>query len=258
MSTQIQSNFHSVEDVLKRRPRLQRFDDLQLDMLWAAAEAVDVARQHEFLRELAGHLAANEVCNAKQGVRAAIAALRDAAEILGHAPTLYEYRRLHTELPELKLVPDGTLRSWLGGRSWNACLSAALLESVSDGDFAQPPKGGAFTEEELVAAVREHTAEHGGEPPTLQELLAWARDPEVAARPGRRPLSWNPFQRFGGYRAVLVRNGLIPEGAPRVDRRGRVVPMENKYTLGELRAAVSQVAELLGGSHMRASTATSV
>lgn len=205
----------------RNRPRHRRFDDPQLDICWAALESVDDARQYTLLQELATHLAhaAGDPRTPANKVAAAIVSLRTAAEILVHSPTLIEYRSLRTLNPELELVPDGTLRRWLGLHAWNDCLARALLDAVSDGDFVTMPQGDAFTEETLVVAIRECIAYNDGAVPTLAGLLSWAHDPRVRARLGQRPLSWTPFQRYGGYRAVLERNGIVTDSLRRDGRR---------------------------------------
>lgn len=232
--------------VQRRRPRQGRFGDPQLDMVWAAWEVLDPGRQHALLREQATELAGKRTDNVADRFRVAIAALRDAADLLGHAPNQSEYRQLRERAPELDLVADGNLRRWLGNRPWNDCLRCAYLDTVSEGDFVSTSQTDAFTEDELVANARDYQAEHDGEVHTLEQLLAWNRTPEVMARPGRRPLSWPPFQRFGGYRTVLVRNGLIDANSPRLDGRGRVLPTSNAYDDEELRAARHMVERRLG------------
>lgn len=232
---------------MQRRPRHRRFDGIELEICWAAIETLPIELQHELLRELASDVAAarGRAQNPAGNVAAAVVCLRDAADILGHSPSLLEYRRLRDQLPELGLIPDGTIRRRLGPE-WNRCLARALLDAVSDGDFVAPPQGDAFSEEELVSAIREYQGDHDGRVPSLQQLLMWARDPEVQARPGRRPLSWSPFQRFGGYRTILEKTGLGDGDVLRRDVVGRVVPLSYAYGDEELRAAPREVASRLG------------
>ncbi len=232
------------------------FDDKRLDILWAAWRTLTPAEKNVLLRELATEIAIDRsrqapggvpVRNAADRVRAAVAALHDAADAIGRAPSLAVYRRLEKGLPELQLEPDPNVRRWLGGGSWNECLTRAGLESTSDGDFVSRPQTDAYEEHELVVAIRDCQKDHGGQTvPSLGELNAWARQPEIQARPGRRPLSWTPFKRFGGYRAVLVRNGLIAPDSPFLDRRGRVMPLSHGYDDDELRGAVRSVRDRLG------------
>jgi hypothetical protein len=203
--------------VASNRPHWQRFDRKELEACWAAIATVDIADKMTLERELATEiaLAGAKRRNVYQKVAAAVISLRTAAEVLGRSPTQYEYRRLATELPELDLVPDGTLRRWLGG-NWNQCLARALLDSVSEGDFVTLCEGDLFSEQELVEAIRMYMAEHG-RIPTFSQLMIWTHTPSVRARPGRRPLSNAPFVRFGGYPAVLERNGIVSKDARRFD-----------------------------------------
>jgi hypothetical protein len=118
--------------------------------------------KHELLREQATDLAVPPGApgTAADKVRAAVGSLREAAVQLGSSPSLPEYRDMKERLPELKLVPDGTIRSWLGCSSWNDCLRRAGLDAVSDGDFVSPPQGDAFTEHDLVAAIAMYRDDH--------------------------------------------------------------------------------------------------
>jgi Homing endonuclease associated repeat len=235
--------------VTSTRPHWQRFDRKEVEACWAAIGTLDIADKMTLLRELATEVA---VAGAKRGneyekVAAAVMSLRTADEILGRPPTQYEYRRLAAELPELDLVPDGTLRSWLGG-NWNQCLTRALLDAVSEGDFVTLCEGDSFSEAELVEAIRMYMSEHGGRVPTFSQLMIWTHVPSVRARPGRRPLSHSPFTRLGGYPAVLERNGIVSKDARRFDLRGRMLPIAWRFPDEELRAAVNDVARKLGHS----------
>lgn len=230
------------------RPHYRRFPRIEQEIVWAAIQTLDIADKLTVLRELATEIAAQGVKrgNEYDKMRAAVISLRDAADMLGKSPSQSEYRRLREQLPDLGLVADGTLRRWLGNGSWNACLRRALLDTVSDGDFVTPAKGDRFTETELVTAIRECMADHDDRVPTWPHFVAWARSPDVRARPGRRPLSLGPFHRLGGYRDVLVRNELIAEGETRFDIRGRALPSKWRFTDEELRDAVLSVTRELG------------
>jgi hypothetical protein len=219
-------------------------------MLWAALKVVDVADRLTILRELASELAASfeRRRTPTDKTITALASLHAAADVLGHSPTQYEYRRLALELPELNLVPDATLRTWLGGVDWNTCLARALLDTVSDGDFVTANTGSRFTEDELVAAVRQYIAEHDGRVPSCAVLLAWARDPDVRARAGRRPLSHAPFTRYGGYLRFLERHGFVTEWTRLFDVQGRVRPIRWRFSDAELLGAINEVATLRHGT----------
>jgi hypothetical protein len=63
--------------------------------VWAALQTLDTARQYEVLRDLA-YLYPSSAGNPRtigDKIRA-VGALRQAAELLGHAPSVKEYRRL--------------------------------------------------------------------------------------------------------------------------------------------------------------------
>ena len=177
------------------RPR--RFDRVETEIVWAAIETLDPGLQYEILRELATIFAAASTQPGKERdkVRRAVCALHDATDVLGHAPSLPEYRHLRSTLPELELPQDSNIRTWLGG-GWDRCLARAGLDAVSDGDFAAHPVGltDRFNDEDVLAAVRECTHDLGHAPAST-EYFPWARSPEVMARAGRRPRGYPAFKR---------------------------------------------------------------
>ena len=93
----------------RKRPRQQRFDDPLLDICWAAVATLDEGRKYTLLQEVATDMAldASRRRAQKDKVAAAIVSLRVAADLLGHPPTLSEYRALRAANAELKLVSDG-------------------------------------------------------------------------------------------------------------------------------------------------------
>lgn len=232
--------------VEERRPYYRRFARIEQEIVWAAIQSLDIADKVVVLRELATEVAAQGLKrgNEYDNVRAGVISLRDAADVLGQSPSLYEYRQLREHSPELGLASDTNIRRWLGG-TWNDCLRRALLDAVSEGDFVTRAVTGGFTEEELVASIREYMADHDGRVPTWPHYVAWARSPIVRERPGRRPLSHTPFSRLGGYREILLRNELVSAREMRLDGRGRVLPLKWRFNDDELRAAVTKVAEEL-------------
>jgi hypothetical protein len=123
-------------------------------------------------------------------------------------------------------------------------LRRALLDAVTDGDFTSRSINEAFTQDELVAAIRDYMVEHNDAVPTLLELVGWAHDPRVRAKPGRRPLTQAPFSRFGGYPAVLRAAGVAPN--VRRNTLGRVLAVTYRYSDTELREAVRAVGQKLG------------
>ena len=223
--------------IMDKNTRPLRFDHEGCNMVWAAIETLDPGLQYEILRELATIFAAASTQPGKNRdkVRRAVFALHDASDVLGHAPSLPEYRRLRGTLPELELPQDSNIRKWLGG-GWNRCLTRAGLDAVSDGDFASHPVGltDRFDDEEVLAAVRECTGDLGHAPAST-EYFPWARSPEVMARPGRRPLPYRPFERLGGFRAALVKAGVIGPDEARYASNGRVIPASYAYEEREMR-----------------------
>jgi hypothetical protein len=230
--------------------RRHRFGNVELDFIWAGIETLDPGLQHALLRELATLHAQSALSPRSDAdkVRAAVVALREVAEILGHSPTIREYRKCQAALPELGLPPDGSIRRWLGG-SWNDCLTRALLDAVTDGDSALRPVGlnQRFEDSEVLSALRE-CAEELGYPPSLGEYLQWARRPDVRARPGRRPLTYTVFERLGGFPDACVAAGLVPAGGARVASNGRVLPILWRYPTEELTDALVMVSALIDGS----------
>lgn len=180
--------------------RTSRFTHPESDVVWAAIETLDIGSQHELslrLDALFGDASGNPK-TVHEKAAAAVAALHRAARHLGHAPSCNEYRRLRAERPELKLPADSNIRRWLGvGGSnmggWSECLLRAGLAAVSDGDFTSPLFGRTyrFDDSEIFAALREY-ADEPGRVLTMTSYLLWARSPEVAERPGRRPTSYHP------------------------------------------------------------------
>jgi hypothetical protein len=229
--------------------KMPQFSDPMCFQVWAAVDTLDVSLQFEVLRELASRFATATLrrTTPEERVRKAVMNLHTAADIYGQSPSVTEYRTLQEQLPELNLAPDGTIRRWLGG-GWNDCLRVALLDTVSDGDFAARPSAATnrFSNEELYAAVRNCTADLG-HPPSMGEFFQWVRRPDVKARPGRRPRSYHPFQRLGGFRAVLIGAGVLKEGEGRNGIDGRLLPQRYAYSREELIEALITVAARLAG-----------
>jgi hypothetical protein len=231
-------------------PPRRRFEDPLSEMAWRVIEQLDAGLQHELLRELATSLAVSAGNPRSQAdkVRAAVVAVREVAELLGYSPSIKDYRAARVALPELKLPPDGTLRRWLGG-NWNECLRRALLDAVSDGDFASRPIGMSdrYADAEVLAALRDCAAELG-HAPTVTEYLAWARRPDVRQRAGRRPTSYRPLERFGGIRKALEAAGVVGEREAAYSADGRVLPLRYRYDDADIRNALVTVAQRLGRS----------
>ncbi len=217
-------------------------------MVWAALQTLDVGLRYVVLRELATELDSERVepRSAQGRVRAAVLCLNHAADVLGEAPTESAYRALRSRHPELGLLPDTTVRRVLGGLSWPDCLRRAFVPAPSEGDFVKHAGGRAFTEDEVLQALRDCVHDRGGVVPTLADYLAWVMDPAVRDRPGRRPHAQSVFARFGGFRACLVQIGLSVDARQRVDRAGRIVPLNRGYSNEEMLEAVRSAAAELG------------
>ena len=172
-------------------------------------------------------------------------ALGEVADVLGRSPSIALYEEVRETLPELRLPPNGTIRRWLGG-SWNDCLRRALLDAVADGDFAARPIGlnDRFDDEDIFEALRQCVNELGYAP-SITGYLGWARRPDVRERSGRRPVSYKPFERFGGFRNVLVAAGLLDDEGARYAVNGRALPLRYAYTAEDISNALQLVATRL-------------
>jgi hypothetical protein len=230
-------------------PRGERFSDPGSRAVWAAITVLPIVEQHlihDALRQLLGSFNARDSHDAR--VRHAIAALRECAERLGHSPSIGEYRRLRAEDPSLGWPPDASMRRWLGGGSWNDCLTQARLESVPDGDVVVAQLGSALSAEEITQALRD-CARETGSIPTLHTYLGWARRPDVLSRPGRRPGSQHPFVRaFKGFRGALAASGLINEDIGERSRADRIRVAAYFVDDETCAVALRQVADRLGRS----------
>jgi hypothetical protein len=233
----------------RRLPHRRRFEQVELEIVWAATETLDVAMKRVLLRELATELAQEGFIAARKNPRdrvsRAVISLHTAADLLGDPPSLLQYRQLRVSFPDLQLMSDGAIRRALGRESWNDCLARALIPaSTTTIDFISPGQGEEFTLEELISALHQYVAEHDRLVPTVAQFVAWARDPKIQALPGRRPLTAGPFQRFGGYPAVLREAGLLDD--VRRSSIGRVIAISHAYSKDELLSAVRRVAIELG------------
>lgn len=180
-------------------------------------------------------------------MRHAVKCLREAYDLLGHSPSVREYRELYASRGrELQWASDSHIRSWIGG-GWNDCLREARLARVADGDILVASLGSAFTPDEVTEALIA-CAEDIGDVPTISQYYSWARRPDVAARPGRRPQSQSPFDRnFGGYRHALEAADLIRGEGAAPAQRSTVVRLGSYFITNELIGeALREVAGRLG------------
>lgn len=179
-----------------------RFRDPAAQVVWAALCTLEEAAQHELLTALQQRLAFPEERLSPHAARVArgVAALREVAALVGRSPSVGEYRRLRDQNPERRWPDDSSVRQWLGG-NWNDALTEAGLDALPDPIAHHPERGPHFSDEELLAAIRE-CANDLGQP--IQELsfqryLCWARSSRVRKRPGRRPQGQLPYERFDGW-----------------------------------------------------------
>jgi hypothetical protein len=231
----------------------QRFFDPAAEPVYAAIKSLDVASQHEMLRELQVKLHAEDVAaEGTQSTRVALAltALNQASRELGHSPSVEEYRRLYREgMREAGWPDDRCIRRWLGSGSWNDALRRARLESKPDGDVIVFQHGHFSTVEEMAAALRECAGDlvHV---PTYPEYIAWVHRPDVRRRAGRRPASMGVFTRLcGGFLDALRVAGLLP-GDPAHAIVSAIGLRRAEYRISDetLKAGVCEVARRLGRS----------
>jgi hypothetical protein len=248
------------------------FADPAASVIWPAVTSLSEAAQHELLRELQLRLAVPRYRDTPQRVREAraVAALREAFELLageraatpddaaatdaymtlqgphlvpvdGHLHmTTDDYLRLRGAHPERGWPPLSTVISWLGG-SWNSALRRARLPVVLGGDTLKVDHGPQYTPDECKAALKA-CVEDNGRVPSLSDYRRWASSDEVGQRPGRRPLTQNPFVRnFGSWEAAVHAAQLAGDGEA-VLSAGRYRPVAHRYTREEISAALQEAA----------------
>lgn len=90
----------------------RRFEDPAAKAVWAAICTLPEGAQHQVAEYLVERLALVEQRGNAQEVRVArgVAALREAAQILGASPTVGQYRELRERHPERRWPPDGSIR----------------------------------------------------------------------------------------------------------------------------------------------------
>jgi hypothetical protein len=201
-------------------------------VVYAGICALDEASQHDVLRELGKRLAypkeRGPLNTREVRVARAIAAVREAADILGRSPSVNEFRHLRTT-SHLSWPPDGSIREWLcpgPTKGWNEVLKQAHLEARPDDAPIVVEGHRAYTDKELIAGLRE-CAEDLGRVPTFNNYLNWARSPGVRERPGRRTSSQNVFERcFGSYPLALIAARLA-------DASGNGIPVSTLQRSGK-------------------------
>lgn len=231
------------------KPRLKLFHDPSAEVVWAGICALDEASQHDVLDELRRRLAISELRDGPADSRRAeaVRGLREAAALNGGSPSWRTYVRLQVEHPDADLPHPGTVKKWLGARTWNEALAEAHLESVPDGEVLVVERGSEFTADEAAAAVKE-AADELGDVPTLTAYLAWARKPSTRARAGRRPSSQGVFDRLfpgQGFKGALVLAGLANADSATGIVAGKV-GRGYAYTDEEMANALMEVARRIG------------
>ena len=230
-------------------PRLSHFGDPIGDVVWAAVSALSPGDQQALYARLRDHLGDRLLTTSQASgrVHRAIEGLRRAAELLGHSPSIKEYRRLRGEHPDDRLPADSSVRSALGSGTWNDCLRVARLDSVADGDLMVMTPGPKLTAAECSAALRA-CAEDLGTVPTANGYCRWAARPDVKRRTGRRPLGLNSIVRlFGNFTNGLIAAGLIDGETSTVKLVNGVIRVRGwRASDEEIAAALSEVCERIG------------
>ncbi len=216
----------------------------------AAIRSLDPAKQHEVEAALRADLQADDLIRDSRPARerSAIAALVQAASLADDATlSLERYRALRSKHTNRGWPDDRSIRRWLGVSSWNDALRRARLDVTPDGDAIIRQLGPAYTADELTAAVLACAADIGV-PPSFDAYVAWARNPQVRRRPGRRPMSQSPFTRAGGFRRVLECAGLIRCDSDDAWKGSGAIIRTAGYVItdGQLQSALAEVTERLG------------
>ena len=240
----------------KRPGRGERFGSDAARMMFTAALELTEADLHELVQELAAYLAVPEVRASphKSRVARAVAALREAEALKreqgdGSPLSVETYRRLRTQHPDHGWPPDGSIRRWLGG-SWNDALGRARLEAAPDGDALVRQFGQRFVWEEAGAAICAAAEDLFGPDDraaafglAISDYMGWVQRPDVRARPGRRPASVQPFNRFGGWDAAK-RAALLGEDPPCGLSKTVVTPTKGfRYSDEEIAEAIQRVGD---------------
>jgi hypothetical protein len=140
-------------------------------------------------------------------------ALHEARHLLGRAPTVREYEDLRRAHPQCEWPTARSVPRWLGVRGWNNALALAGIEAVVEGDYIECPGPQAYRPDELISALQECAVDLG-QVPGRNDYFAWRRRPDVEQRPGRRPRSYNPFDRvLGSFREARIAAGLVDADA---------------------------------------------
>lgn len=237
-------------DKTTRPKHIRHFNHPEAEVIWAAVMTLDDAARHEVYEHLADHLVVGlgRVRRHDERRKASVAALREANEILGHSPSVRDYRNLVEEHPEYGWPKDSAIRRWLGNASWNDALAEAGLARVADGDFVGATAGYQLELDELIRALKLCADETGFSMPPQSIYLGWAARRTTQLNHDRIPKSLSPYNRFGGYFAVAREAGMLAEGGAISYPDGTIRPAKFGYSDEDMLDALREVAQRLGHS----------
>lgn len=237
----------SVSASTPNRQPYRRFESRETEIVWAAVECLDIADQHDLLDALTQALFVEPHLKAKAPSARearAVLALREAAKILGHAPSIKEYTDIADVHPEYGWPHPSRVRAWLGSNSWNAALERAGLQACASDAIVRERIGARFSEDTLINALRLAAAALE-RVPTFEQYVSWVRRPEVIAEHGLLPRAHRTFARtFGSWREACAAAG-VRDSDVLVTRRG-VVRYAGHYTREQVIEALRAVAAELG------------
>src|SRR5690348_12527482 len=98
-------------DKTTRPKHVRHFNHPEAEVIWSAVMTLDEPAKHEVYEHLADHLVIGRGRTRRHDERreAAIAALREAAEILGHSPSVRDFRGLLEDHPEYGWPNDSAI-----------------------------------------------------------------------------------------------------------------------------------------------------
>lgn len=178
--------------------------DPMLAPIVAAVETLDTASLHDLLDLLRDKLARLGPEDSVHAARQAhcVSALREAADLLRRSPSVEGYEALRREHPDRGWPSESTVRRVLGGGQWAPALAASHLEAIADADVLVMKTRTSYSLGELTECIRECARELAAWP-SWPVYVNWARSPGVTRRLARRASSLGPFNRHGGWQAVL-------------------------------------------------------
>jgi len=189
----------------------RRFESLETEIVWAAVERLDIADQHDLLEALTQELYVEPHLRAKAPSAResrAVLALREAANLLGHSPSIKEFADIADVHPEYGWPHPSRVRAWLGSNSWNTALERAGLQPCATDAIVRERIGARFSEDTLKRALQLAAAALEAVP-TFEDYVAWVRRPDVIAAHGLLPRAHRTFtQTFGSWMGACTAAGL--------------------------------------------------